>query len=508
MEHRRTRPRSAGTNGLAAIALVATSVLAGSVMGLACGPDSNLTQLYPELLVAPEALDFGGVVVPYDGALELQLVNAGRATLEVDSIVLASGDAVYTVSPATASLGPDESVAVLVTFDPATYLDYSTDLVITSNDPERPELRVPVTAEGIDGPVPELVLDPLSVDWGAVVPGMPAQSLFTITNTGTGPLEILEGSGLAEGAAGDGVFTVLSDPTGRTIEAGGSYPVIIEYSPADALGDWAFFHVMSNDPLQPEARVLLVGNGGGEYEYPVAVIEAATVAAPLQTVTFDGTGSYDPQGYEPLVYNWTLFDQPGGSSTRLSDLSASAPSMFLDAAGVYTVILQVENAIGVQSDPVTHQLIAVPSDELYVLLSWNTGNSDLDLHLVRDDPGQFYFSPEDACYCNPNPDWGESGDADDPQLALDNRVGFGPENINIESPADGLYYLRVHYFQDNSGGQTEATVEIHLSGALVASYSRLMAHDEVWDVATVSLPEGLVTPEETENYESLYRNCQ
>ncbi|MCK6506423.1 choice-of-anchor D domain-containing protein [Myxococcota bacterium] len=482
------------------------AVAAGAVAG--CGPDSNLNRLYPDLVVAPEALSFGGVVVPYDAALELQLINAGRATLDIGSIAMESGAAVYTVSPATAELAPDESVAVLVTFDPATYLDYSTDLVIGSNDPEQPQIRVPVDAQGIDGPVPELSLDPLSVDWGEVVPGMPAQGLFTIHNTGTGPLEILDGSGLSEGSAAEGVFTVLSDPAGRTVEPGGSYPVIVEYGPTDALGDWAFYDVRSNDPLQPEARVLLVGNGGGSYEYPVAVIEAETVAAPLQTVTFDGSGSYDPQGYEPLTWTWTLFDQPAGSSTRLSDVGASAPSMFLDAAGVYTVILQVENAIGVQSAPVTHQLIAVPADDLYVLLSWNTGNSDLDLHLVRDDPALYFISPDDACFCNPNPDWGESGSGDDPQLALDNRVGYGPENINVESPADGQYHVKVHYFQDNSGGSTEATVEIHLSGALAASYSRVLTEDQVWDVATVSLPEGLVTEETTENWESTYRACQ
>ena len=114
-----------------------------------------------------------------------------------------------------------------------------------------------------------------------------------------------------------------------------------------------------------------------------------------------------------------------------------------------------------------HVVAAVPEEDLYVLLSWNTGNSDLDLHLVQADPANYFEVPEDCCYCNPNPNWGEGSDElDDPVLALDNRVGFGPENINIEDPQSGTYYVRVHYFRDNSGGPTEATLSIYVAGEL------------------------------------------
>lgn len=471
---------------------------------LACNPDSNLNILTPVLVAAPTSLEFGGVVVPYDAALELQLINAGRATLEVSAIEVASRDAVYTISPAVLELAPDESAAVLVTFEPATYLDYGTELLIQSNDPEAPVVRIPIVAEGIDGPVPELDIDPVSVDFGTVVAGSTTQSLFTLRNTGTGPLEILPESGLSDAS----VFRLISDPAGRTISPGGDFPVIVEYTPTTSLGDWSRYTVQSNDPLVPSADVLLIGNGGGEYNYPVAVIDAEAIVAPLTTTTFDGTGSYDPEGYEPLNYAWTLIDQPTGSQTSLSDGSASAPSMFIDAAGTYTLVLQVENTIGVKSEPATHIMLAQPEDELYILLSWNTGNSDLDLHLLRDDPANWFVDPDDACYCNPNPNWGESGSADDPVLALDNRVGYGPENINIESPADGEYYIRVHYYQDLSGGTTEATVSVFLSGELVDSWSRVMSRNQIWDVAVVNLPEGLVTPEATDNYSSTRWDCE
>ncbi len=470
----------------------------------ACKPDSNLNKLTPVILAAPGELDFGGVVVPYDAAMELQIINAGRARLSVEAIELASNTQAFTLEPTAFELQPDESAAVLVTFDPPTYLDYGTELLIQSDDPETPVLIVPLRAEGIDGPVPELDVQPLSLDFGAVVPGTTSTSLFTLRNTGTGPLDILGDSAFS----GSDAFRLLNDPAGQRIEAGADFPVIVEYSPTSSLGEWARYTVRSNDPLRPEAEVLFIGNGGGDYQYPVAVIAAETVVAPLTTVTFDGTGSYDPEGYTPLSYTWTLLDQPAASQTRLSDSSASAPSMFIDAAGTYTVLLQVENAIGVQSATAAHILLAEPQDELYVLLSWNTGNSDLDLHLVRDDPANWFQKPDDACYCNPNPDWGASGSADDPVLALDNRVGYGPENINVESPADGDYYIRVHYFQDLSGGSTEATVSLYLSGELVQTWSQVMTANKVWDVAKVSLPTGTVETETRSLYSSTLRICQ
>lgn len=485
--------------------MLLTSLPLPALLGLlACKPDSNLNILTPVLVAAPEQLDFGQVVVPYDAALDLQLINAGRARLEVSAIEVASGSASYSISPTSVELGPDESASVLVTFDPATYIDYGSELLIQSNDPENPVVRVPLLAEGIDGPVPELDISTLSVDFGSVVAGTPTTSLFTLRNTGTGPLEILPESSLS---ASD-TFRLVSDPAGATIAPGGDYPVIVEYTPTDALGDWARYTVLSNDPLRPSADVLLIGNGGGEYNYPVAVIDAEAVVAPLTTTTFDGTGSYDPEGYEPLTYAWTLIDQPSGSQTSLSDPSASAPSMFIDAAGTYTLVLQVANSIGVTSDTATHVMLARPEDELYILLSWNTGNSDLDLHLVRDDPANWFVDPDDACFCNPNPSWGESGTADDPVLALDNRVGYGPENINIESPADGDYYIRVHYYSDLGGGETEATVSVFMSGELVDTWSQVLTRNKIWDVAMVTLPEGLVTPESTATYASTVWTCQ
>ena len=68
--------------------------------------------------------------------------------------------------------------------------------------------------------------------------------------------------------------------------------------------------------------------------------------------------------------------------------------------------------------------------------------------------------------------------------------------------------MRVHYFEDNSGGTTEATVEIYMSGELTETYARTLSENEVWEVAMVTLPEGSVTEESVDNYDSSYRACR
>ena len=77
-------------------------------------------------------------------------------------------------------------------------------------------------------------------------------------------------------------------------------------------------------------------------------------------------------------------------------------------------------------------------------------------------------------------------------MALDNRLGLGPENIELEAPQDGNYYVKVHYFEDDGGaGATTATVKIWLSGEKVSERSMVLTENQVWDVGYIRWPEGV-----------------
>ncbi len=228
---------------------------------------------------------------------------------------------------------------------------------------------------------------------------------------------------------------------------------------------------------------------------PVADAGPDIEASPLDTIGLDGRGSYDPDGEEIVAMEWIMVSAPAGSTADLFDVTSPRPSFFADLAGDYVFDLTVQNESGVwDSSPDQVVVTALPLEGFYVELSWDAGN-DLDLHLSQD--GADFYSFQDVSWCNPNPNWGGSGAADDPSLDWDATDGFGPETITIEEPWDGVYNILVHYYGENERdecvgpcAESVATVNIYLGGVLVDSFSRDMTADnQVWYVADIAWPE-------------------
>jgi hypothetical protein len=394
-------------------------------------------------------------------------------------------------------------MVVNVAFTPATYAVYERELTIETNDPDTPAYRVMLTGEGVDGAIPDISVDRSSVDFGDVSAGDSKVEWFTITNDGDGDLDI---SSIAQ--TGSGAFTPQTPLSGQTLAPGSSYQVILSYDPDVETGDSGALTITSNDPDEEEVEVLLVGNGGSEDEYPQAVIECDPVVRPLTTHDLDGRGSYDPQGGDLVSYQWFLYDQPDGSTSELVNDNTDFATLFIDTAGDWEVGLQVTNSVGLTSAPARCAFDAIPEDKIHVELSWNTGDTDLDLHLVQE--GYTFFDDQGDCsWCNKNPNWGSSGGADDPLLALDNIVGYGPEDLTIDEPADGDYHVKVHYFKDllGSGATTTATVKVFLNGELAGEYSKNLTHNQVWDVGYIRWPQAVFAAVDVDPYAAPRRNC-
>lgn len=455
---------------------------------LACSsPDSNIQKLSPDITAAPGSVEFGDVVVLYSDTQQVQILNAGKAPLDVADIRVSGEDGVFAVTPSTFSIDESESIALDVTFAPPTYGEYRGALRLESNDPDSPFYLVDLTGNGVDGPVPDIDFDTLSLDFGQVTVGDTSRRYFTILNNGDGPLTL---GTLA--STGSSAFRLVADPSGQTIAGGGYLAVLVDYEPELEGGDNAALAIPSDDPDEAESQVILLGNGGGDFGYPVAAIDCPSKVDPPITVDLDGTASTDPNGFLPLTWKWKLVDSPSGSTSDILDDDASFTSLFADLAGDYEVQLTVTNSVGIESEPAVCQFKGKPDSSLHVELVWNTGDSDVDLHLIQDGY-DFLETPGDCCWCNPNPSWGETSSSDDPELSLDNRVGYGPENIRVDDPYLGRYFVKVHYFEDSGGGTTTATVRWWLDGELEAEVSENITHNRVWDVGFVDWPEGAIT---------------
>lgn len=458
------------------------------------GPETNIQALEPELVVLPDALDFGEVVAGETSTLALTLTNEGRDLLELSGGALTDGSAgVFSFSLEPLELEVDASTQLEISFTPAEFTTYADTLALSWNHDEDSPTLVPLLGTGVDIDRPDIESDPADcLDFGVVAPGETATQLLRIRNTGLDDL-IIEDTQIL----GSGAFTLQPDLDGDTISAGGVATTIVTYAPTTAEGDAATYTITSNDPDESPFEVCLEGNGGGEGAWPVAVLACPDDTTPMSTVSFDGSGSYDPNGAEPLSYAWSISGAPGGSESLLDEDGGSDASLYLDLAGDYTVSLIVTNSLGVPSAPAECDVAAIPTEDIRVELTWDTEDSDLDLHLASG-TAELYEVPGDVSWCNDAPDWGEAEvTEDDPVKTQDDGDGYGPESIEMVSPADGDYRVRVHYYEDDGGGATTATVRIYIYGSLAEEDSFTLSRNEVWEVAWIRWPYGYVIMEES-----------
>ncbi len=491
------------------------------------GNETNIRTLYPEISVTPPALESWtaaadtlgpvrgaeprDVIVGEVATMELFVSNAGRANLDLSLQLDGEGFALEAESPT--SLEPDELRTYVVTFEPQGLEDYEGTLTVLSNDDDTPSIEVPLRGRGIEPPTPDIEVDPLSVDFGDVDLGdTKVRTDLQVASVGTAPLRL--GTLRVEGSP---AFAIAAGPTpgGEGFEEG-SVPVVLTYTPFFANeGDDGELVIPSNDPDEPEIRVALTGNGGGGgVGYPAAVIADCPTIVEISgpdAVRLDGSGSSDPAKAYPLTYSWQTARVPAGSATMVDVVASADPTITIpvDVAGEYDVLLTVQNNLGTPSAPALCTLDVVPLDDIRVELSWDGALADLDLHLLNGVDTAMWDIDGDMHFCNADdpPDWGSSGTDDDPRLDVDDRGGYGPENINIYLPEDGAYPVRVHYYATQGDLLVTAKVAIWADGNKVWEGSQVMDWKQVWEVGQVNWPEGNFAPSTQPLYDATGQIC-
>jgi hypothetical protein len=255
----------------------------------------------------------------------------------------------------------------------------------------------------------------------------------------------------------------------------------------------------------------VVDSGYVDPSRPVAVCNVSPnpVQPPFESASWDGTASYDPSGLPLASYNWSLIDQPEGSSVSMMGGSAAVVNNFIpDLAGDYTGRLIVTNQDGL-TDSCEVVLNAIPAQNLWVEMFWQYPDEDMDLHLIA--PGENWQSAKTTdrdCYygnCTPNAwinlDWGQPGNtSDDPSLDIDDIPGTGPENINIYNPETvGTYTVVVHDYTGSTSdvyGGNEVTVNIYLNGSLAWTDTRVITGEGSYTpFAKIDWGAGVVIPQ-------------
>ena len=204
--------------------------------------------------------------------------------------------------------------------------------------------------------------------------------------------------------------------------------------------------------------------------------------APLSPISIEASAIDDG---EVVRWDWELSRTPDGSNAGPPTTGRPTSTFTPDVAGRYEVILTATDDDGMQ-DQCVIPVLAVSDQGLRIEVSWDTA-TDMDTHLLRPTGVEWDEEPDDCYYANRTPDWGGPGTDDDPRLDIDDTDGFGPENINIDVPVDGIYRAGVLAFR----GVANVTMRIYCGGsrldpALTVGPVRIQ-NRELWRVADIEI---------------------
>ena len=271
-------------------------------------------------------------------------------------------------------------------------------------------------------------------------------------------------------------------------------------------------------------------------QIPVTLEGALTPTAVAEILSVNGSEDFDPRQIEPLddvvltaeesfassrslrisEYRWEIIEQPPGSHGFLDNPGSATPRfMFdnsrnivagVDLAGFWAVRLTVVDSRGASSvNEAVVTFNAVPTDAIHIQLVWDHPNSDVDLHLLRDISPPGSTTPEwdsfssDDCYfgnckvAGGGLEWFPGEDESNPTLDVDDLYGYGPENINIDTPHTGRYMPAVHYYSDHGEGDTVAVIRLFVFGNLHSEYLTDLADSDWWEVAIIEWPSREIT---------------
>lgn len=222
----------------------------------------------PNLVVLPANVIFGDVPVGTTATQAITIRNAGNAPLNISTPVVQTGANLgFGVSaPPTLTILPNEFTTVQVSFTPNQTGQANGSILVSSNAGSQ---TVVLTGNGVAA---RIVVSPASIDFGASPVGQPAQArTLTISNTGTGPLEVRSFS--ISGGTANGFS--LPNTASFTVQPGSSGAISVAFTPNRVGPTTDTLVISSNDPTSPTVTVTLNGSGSDNIP-PTVSVQAPT----------------------------------------------------------------------------------------------------------------------------------------------------------------------------------------------------------------------------------------
>ena len=100
---------------------------------------------------------------------------------------------------------------------------------------------------------------------------------------------------------------------------------------------------------------------------PVPIAGGSQTATIDDVFTLDGTGSYDPDGFDIDTYTWSFLYTPPGSAATLEDADTASPTFTPDVVGTYRIFLVVVTTDGRTSAASATQAVTTAFTHVSVL---------------------------------------------------------------------------------------------------------------------------------------------
>ena len=221
--------------------------------------------LEPQIVAAPDSVDFGDVVVnTTSNSEEIVVSNTGKGDLTISSVNLSGTNAnqfsIISDSCSSATLNENGECYIYVDFGPTSTGSKTAVLVVSSNDPTHPKLNISLSGKGVTPAQGAISLDKQSIDFGSVkINTESASQSVVVKNVGSADLSVssvyMDGNDSSE-------FDVKTDScSNKTLAPSQTCNISVVFKPASVGSKQANLSIDSDDPNKPTAKVLLLGNG-------------------------------------------------------------------------------------------------------------------------------------------------------------------------------------------------------------------------------------------------------
>ncbi|MCK6547227.1 choice-of-anchor D domain-containing protein [Myxococcota bacterium] len=213
-----------------------------------------------DVTCTPASLPFGTVGVGAGVELDVVCTNRGFTDATISAALTSGGDFTIASAP-TEPLPAGQSATIVVRAAARAVGDLTDELRIQTNDPDAPEIVIPITATAIDAEPCVAALEPAVRELGLVGIGDTRVASLTLRNLGT-TICLVRAVSIATGSSP--AFSVASAPApGTELPAGGTLTISVAFAPtANAVATGSLAVSFSN-PGTTELSAELRATGGG-----------------------------------------------------------------------------------------------------------------------------------------------------------------------------------------------------------------------------------------------------